>query len=152
MRLTLPPWKIGVKRLGVTCQTLESAFRRFEKSPLIVPRRPVSEMVGKKRALAAPTLALAATRSCSAPSTSGRRSRSEVGRPAGIAGGTVLVRERRAARDRAREPAEQERERVLRGRDLPLELRDRPVAVRARFPEAWSSSSRFETPPFKRAS
>jgi hypothetical protein len=88
LRLTLPPWKIGVKRLGVTCQTLESAFRRFEKSPLIVPRRPVSEMVGKKRALAAPTLALAATSSCSAPSTSGRLSRSEAGRPAGTAGGT----------------------------------------------------------------
>src|SRR2546426_12305436 len=51
------------------------------------PPAPVSEMLGKKEALATPIWALAATMISSACRTSGRRSSNSEGRPAGTSSG-----------------------------------------------------------------
>ena len=98
-------------------------MKRSLSSLLAVPSAPVSEMVGKYCAFAAPICALAAMSVCSACS--------EV-RPAleelrGQAGGHARKRERverLAARDRAGVAAEQDRQRVLGLRDLVLDQRD----------------------------
>ena len=60
--------------------------KSLERSVLAHPKLPVREMVGKKRALAAPMRAFAAMRSCSAWRMSGRRSRRSEGNPSGIDG------------------------------------------------------------------
>ena len=73
--------------------------------------------------------ALAATRICSACTTSGRRSMSDAGSPAGIAGGDVGVGQA-LARDRRRRPAEQQRQRVLDDRDLLLDEGNRGGGLR----------------------
>jgi hypothetical protein len=65
--------------------------KRSPSSGLTPPKRPVRLSRGKKSALATPTFALAAIRSCSACRTSGRRSRSVDGRPGGTSGGTAMI-------------------------------------------------------------
>ena len=70
--------------------------RNVVRSPLTPPRNPVRLIVGKNSALAAPMSALAATRSCSACTTSGRRSSSDAGRPGGIGGGKASPSARRS--------------------------------------------------------
>ena len=60
--------------------------KSLERSVLAHPKLPVREMVGKKRALAAPMRAFAAISSCSAWRMSGRRSRRSEGSPSGIDG------------------------------------------------------------------
>ena len=69
--------------------------------------------------------ALAATSSCSACSTSGRRSSNCAGRPLGTWGGTSFVGDRLPAGDRRRRPAEQHAQRVLGDGDLALDVGDR---------------------------
>ena len=80
-----PPSKIGTRTTGTKLQVCVPPPNRLERSSLAVPTAPVSVMEGKNAARAAPMLALAACRACSACSTSGRRSRTSEGRPAGSA-------------------------------------------------------------------
>ena len=79
------PWKRGPVSPAAIDQVLP-AGKRFERSVLTAPKTPVRLIVGKKLAIAAPTLALAATSCCSACRMSGRRSRRADGRPAGTSG------------------------------------------------------------------
>src|SRR5262252_3771553 len=85
--LSAMPWKSGPVRPAVKGQVLPDG-RRLERSELTPPYDPVRLIVGKKLARAAPTFALAETSCCSACRTSGRRSSSAEGRPAGTCGGT----------------------------------------------------------------
>src|SRR2546430_596221 len=68
---------------------------RRERSGLETPSTPVRVIFGKRSALATPIRAVAAWRSCSTWTTSGRRWSSSDGRPGGTAGGsTCSVSER----------------------------------------------------------
>ena len=89
----------------------------------MVPPVPVSEICGKYAAFATPICAVAAASCCSACRTSGRRSISADGRPAGISGGRA-VDQRPAALDRSWIPSEQHADRVLLLFDLAPEVDD----------------------------
>ena len=99
--------------------------KRSETCGARPPNAPVRLIAGKKLAIATPTFALAATSCCSAWRMSGRRRSRSDGSPAGTSGGRKkLVVESGAARDRPRIAPQEEGDRVLLGRDLPLEVRD----------------------------
>ena len=79
-----PASKIGSSSCGAKRPVAnEPPWNRPDSSLLAVPTLPVSVMRGKNAARAAPMLALAAISCCSAWRTSGRRSSTSDGRPAG---------------------------------------------------------------------
>ncbi len=90
---------------------------------LALPNAPVSEIVGKYSAFAAPICALAAISSCSDCVRSGRRSRSSDGTPAGTVGAARSSIDL-AALDRPRIAPEQDRQRILGLRDLRFDQRN----------------------------
>ncbi|MNL66816.1 hypothetical protein D3C87_1913400 [compost metagenome] len=58
---SLPPWKIGKVIFGRKLHTRVPLSNRPDSSPEPLPMLPVSEMLGKNAARAAPMLALAAS-------------------------------------------------------------------------------------------
>jgi hypothetical protein len=80
----LRPWsKIGCRSCAVPVKANVPLLNRPSSSLLALPKLAVSEIRGKKAALAAPMLALAASSCCSAARRSGRRTRRSDGSPAG---------------------------------------------------------------------
>src|SRR3974390_1286656 len=78
---------MGREILGPIDQTRLSQLNKFSNSPLRYPPEAVKVTTGKNAALATPIRALADASNRSAWATSGRRSSSSAGRPAGIGGG-----------------------------------------------------------------
>ena len=82
-----PPVNRGPARLPARLQAFPDPVSS-DSCGLMPPSAPVREIVGKKFALATPTLALAEIRFCSASRRSGRRSNNVAGKPAGTSGGS----------------------------------------------------------------
>src|ERR1700722_3693903 len=101
---------------------LEKALLR----PKAPPPEPVREICGKNWALATPISAFAATRTCSAWRISGRRSRSDEGRPGGTSGGSHCST-RRPARHSVRVIAKENADGIFLLRDLALQVGDRGI-------------------------
>ena len=76
----------GISTCGANVHAQVPALKSPLSSVLALPRLPVSEIFGKNAARAAAMLASAASSCCSAWRTSGRRTNTSEGRPAGSAG------------------------------------------------------------------
>ncbi|MNN64063.1 hypothetical protein D3C81_1794840 [compost metagenome] len=82
-----PALKIGIATDAPYDHVCAAPTQSPESAVLAAPNSPVSVMVGKYSARAAPISALAATSCCSACNRSGRCSSRSDGRPDGIVGG-----------------------------------------------------------------
>ena len=83
LALLRPASKMGMSSWGTKVQALVPLLNKVSRSLLATPALAVSVMRGKNAARAAPMLAFSASRFCSAWRTSGRRTSSSDGTPAG---------------------------------------------------------------------
>ena len=84
-----PPSKSGPAPSAATPQALAPPRVKADNSGLILPSSAVKPIVGKNSATDSPICALAERSNCSACRTSGRRSSSADGKPAGTSGGSI---------------------------------------------------------------